>query len=111
MHMEELDLCWRLWLTGHKIVAAPGGTVYHWAGAALSAANSQNVPESQEQSCDAHQELQHWQSIQADACPDLSGLGGVAGVPVEKRTQTVARDSVGTCFGSVELTPHMVQTT
>jgi len=37
MHMEELDLCWRLWLTGHKIVVAPPGTVYHWAGAALSA--------------------------------------------------------------------------
>jgi len=37
MHMEELDLCWRLWLTGHKIVVAPQGTVYHWAGAALSA--------------------------------------------------------------------------
>ncbi|MBL0060490.1 MAG: glycosyltransferase family 2 protein [bacterium] len=37
MHMEELDLCWRLWLTGHRIVVAPPGVVYHWAGAALSA--------------------------------------------------------------------------
>lgn len=36
MHMEELDLCWRLWLTGHRIVVAPPGVVYHWAGAALS---------------------------------------------------------------------------
>ncbi len=37
MHMEEIDFCWRLWLTGHRIVVAPTGTVYHWAGAALSA--------------------------------------------------------------------------
>jgi GT2 family glycosyltransferase len=37
MHMEELDLCWRLWLTGSKVMVAPRGTVYHWAGAALSA--------------------------------------------------------------------------
>lgn len=37
MHMEELDLCWRLWLTGHTIKVAPAGSVFHWAGAALSA--------------------------------------------------------------------------
>lgn len=37
MHMEEIDFCWRLWLTGHRIVVAPQGVVYHWAGAALSA--------------------------------------------------------------------------
>ena len=37
MHMEELDLCWRYWLTGWKIKVAPKGTVYHFAGAALSA--------------------------------------------------------------------------
>lgn len=37
MHMEELDFCWRLWLTGFKVAVAPAGTVYHWAGAALSA--------------------------------------------------------------------------
>lgn len=37
MHMEELDLCWRLWLTGNTIKIAPQGAVYHWAGAALSA--------------------------------------------------------------------------
>jgi GT2 family glycosyltransferase len=37
MHMEELDLCWRYWLTGREIRVAPRGTVYHFAGAALSA--------------------------------------------------------------------------
>ena len=37
MHMEELDFCWRLWLTGQRVMVAPRGTVYHWAGAALSA--------------------------------------------------------------------------
>lgn len=37
MHMEELDLCWRCWLTGHLIKVAPQGIVYHYAGAALSA--------------------------------------------------------------------------
>ncbi|NUO18291.1 glycosyltransferase family 2 protein [bacterium] len=37
MHMEELDLCWRIWLNGQRIVVVPKGVVYHWAGAALSA--------------------------------------------------------------------------
>lgn len=37
MHMEELDLCWRFWLTGKRIKVAPKGIVYHYAGAALSA--------------------------------------------------------------------------
>ncbi|MBK6767184.1 MAG: glycosyltransferase family 2 protein [bacterium] len=37
MHMEELDLCWRLLLTGNRIKIAPAGAVYHWAGAALAA--------------------------------------------------------------------------
>ncbi|MBI5059305.1 glycosyltransferase family 2 protein [candidate division KSB1 bacterium] len=37
LHMEELDLCWRLWLAGWTVKVAPRGVVYHWAGAALSA--------------------------------------------------------------------------
>jgi len=37
MHMEELDLCWRWWLTGWEVKVAPRGEVYHWAGAALAA--------------------------------------------------------------------------
>ncbi|MFZ5432497.1 MAG: glycosyltransferase family 2 protein [Calditrichota bacterium] len=37
LHMEELDLCWRYWLTGWDVKVAPAGTVYHYAGAALSA--------------------------------------------------------------------------
>jgi GT2 family glycosyltransferase len=37
LHMEELDLCWRFWLMGYSVMAAPSGVVYHYAGAALSA--------------------------------------------------------------------------
>jgi len=37
LHMEELDLCWRYWLRGWEVRAAPQGIVYHYAGAALSA--------------------------------------------------------------------------
>ena len=37
LHMEELDLCWRYWLMGWEVKAAPAGWVYHYAGAALSA--------------------------------------------------------------------------
>jgi GT2 family glycosyltransferase len=37
LHMEELDLCWRYWLLGWKVMVAPSGVVYHYSGAALSA--------------------------------------------------------------------------
>lgn len=37
LHMEELDLCWRFWLSGWKVKVAPKGVIYHYSGAALAA--------------------------------------------------------------------------
>lgn len=34
-HMEEIDLCWRMHLAGHRIVAVPAAVVYHSAGSTL----------------------------------------------------------------------------
>ena len=36
MHMEEIDLCWRLRSLGHRIVLIPESVVYHIGGASLS---------------------------------------------------------------------------
>jgi len=36
-HMEEIDLCWRLRLSGYKITVAPKSIIYHQSGATLSA--------------------------------------------------------------------------
>ncbi|WP_022834305.1 glycosyltransferase family 2 protein [Salisaeta longa] len=35
MHMEEIDLCWRLWRAGYRVRALPSSTVYHIGGASL----------------------------------------------------------------------------
>lgn len=35
-HMEEIDLCWRVLLTGKKIFAVTDSTVYHVGGASLA---------------------------------------------------------------------------
>ena len=37
MHMEEIDLCWRLWSAGHSVWCAPSSVVYHVGGASLAA--------------------------------------------------------------------------
>ena len=34
-HMEEIDLCWRMKNTGHKIMAVPSSVVYHLGGGTL----------------------------------------------------------------------------
>ncbi|MFP5470235.1 MAG: glycosyltransferase family 2 protein [Bacteroidia bacterium] len=34
-HMEEIDLCWRLKLSGHKIFVEPKSVVYHLGGGSL----------------------------------------------------------------------------
>jgi len=35
-HMEEIDLCWRMKNTGHKIMAVPSSVVYHLGGGTLN---------------------------------------------------------------------------
>ncbi len=37
LHMEEIDLCWRLQRHGYRIVAVPESEVYHMGGASLPA--------------------------------------------------------------------------
>ncbi len=37
MHMEEIDLCWRLRLAGGRIVSVPDSVAYHEGGATLGA--------------------------------------------------------------------------
>jgi hypothetical protein len=39
-HMEEIDLCWRLWARGYKVVCIPQSVVYHLGGATLNKMNS-----------------------------------------------------------------------
>lgn len=39
MHMEEIDLCWRLRLSGRRVVAVPAALVYHLSGGSLPAGN------------------------------------------------------------------------
>ena len=38
-HMEEIDLCWRILLDGHRIVVVPQSVVYHLGGGSLPASN------------------------------------------------------------------------
>jgi len=35
MHMEEIDLCWRLWRRGRRVRVEPRSEVYHLGGASL----------------------------------------------------------------------------
>jgi len=43
MHMEEIDLCWRLHLVGYRIVSVPQSVVYHWGGFSLKAETFQRL--------------------------------------------------------------------
>ena len=36
MHMEEIDLCWRLWRAGHRVRSVPASRAYHIGGASLA---------------------------------------------------------------------------
>lgn len=38
-HMEEIDLCWRLWSRGYQVVVVPQSLVYHQGGATLNKSN------------------------------------------------------------------------
>ena len=43
MHMEEIDLCWRLQHRGWRVVVEPSSVVFHIGGASLSHANPRKV--------------------------------------------------------------------
>ncbi|MFZ0390925.1 MAG: glycosyltransferase family 2 protein [Calditrichia bacterium] len=43
MHMEEIDLCWRMHLQGLQIRYIPGASVWHKGGGTLSAENPRKV--------------------------------------------------------------------
>jgi GT2 family glycosyltransferase len=36
-HMEEIDLCWRLSMSGYRLKVVPDSTIYHHAGATIQA--------------------------------------------------------------------------
>ncbi len=38
-HMEEIDLCWRLWREGYRVTVVPRAVVYHVGGGALPASS------------------------------------------------------------------------
>lgn len=39
MHMEEIDMCWRLWRAGWRVRVEPRSVVYHLGGASLPQGN------------------------------------------------------------------------
>ncbi len=43
MHMEEIDLCWRLWQANYRVVLSPTSKVYHMGGASLSQSDPRKV--------------------------------------------------------------------
>jgi GT2 family glycosyltransferase len=42
-HQEEIDLCWRIQLAGHKIYSCPSSVVYHVGGGTLPRGNSRKT--------------------------------------------------------------------
>jgi GT2 family glycosyltransferase len=42
-HMEEVDLCWRLWNRGYKIISMPESVVYHLGGGSLPMKSSRKT--------------------------------------------------------------------
>ena len=43
MHMEEIDLCWRLWRAGWRVRAEPMSEVYHLGGSSLPQGHPQKA--------------------------------------------------------------------
>lgn len=43
MHMEEIDLCWRLWRRGYRVRVEPASEVYHIGGGSLPQGNPRKV--------------------------------------------------------------------
>ncbi|MEJ7611060.1 MAG: glycosyltransferase family 2 protein [Ferruginibacter sp.] len=42
-HQEEIDLCWRMQLSGHRVFIQPASVVYHVGGGTLPKANNQKT--------------------------------------------------------------------
>lgn len=42
-HQEEIDLCWRMQLSGHKVYVQPASVVYHLGGGTLPKGNSKKT--------------------------------------------------------------------
>ena len=42
-HQEEIDLCWRIQLSGYKVFVQPSSVVYHVGGGTLSKANNRKT--------------------------------------------------------------------
>jgi len=42
-HMEEIDLCWRIWRAGHEVWYEPKSVVYHLGGGSLSMGSPRKV--------------------------------------------------------------------
>jgi GT2 family glycosyltransferase len=42
-HMEEIDLCWRMQLAGHRVMVCPQSVVYHVGGGTLPKGNERKV--------------------------------------------------------------------
>lgn len=42
-HQEEIDMCWRIQLAGHKIYSCPASVVYHVGGGTLKQGNPQKT--------------------------------------------------------------------
>lgn len=42
-HQEEIDLCWRMQLSGHKVYVCPSSVVYHVGGGSLPQGNPRKV--------------------------------------------------------------------
>ena len=43
MHMEEIDLCWRLWRAGYRVGVEPASVVYHIGGGSLPQGSPRKV--------------------------------------------------------------------
>lgn len=42
-HMEEIDLCWRLWNNGYKVRFCPDSTVYHLGGGSMAMGSPRKI--------------------------------------------------------------------
>jgi N-acetylglucosaminyl-diphospho-decaprenol L-rhamnosyltransferase len=45
MYADEYDLCWRVWLAGHKVIWAPSARLHHRGAAAVNPRGQQKVVE------------------------------------------------------------------